>query len=50
MPWVKALPVKTVMLGWSRQAPPVAINFVVIPPGTHDLPSDPPAPPEDQDN
>lgn len=50
MPWIKALPVKTILLGWSRQAPPVAINFVVIPPGTHDLPSDPPAPPEDRDN
>ncbi|QPC95178.1 glycosyltransferase family 39 protein [Mesorhizobium sp. INR15] len=47
VPWIKTFPVKTVLLDWSRQAPPLAINFVVIPPGTSDLPSGPPAEPEE---
>jgi len=46
-PWVKALPVKSVLLDWSRHAPPMAVNFVVIPPGTPDLPVNPPAQQED---
>lgn len=38
-PWVGALPVKTVLVDWSRVAPPVPINFAVMLPGTH-KPSD----------
>jgi 4-amino-4-deoxy-L-arabinose transferase-like glycosyltransferase len=36
--WVKNLPVKTVLFDWSLRAPPLAVSFVAIPPGTSDLP------------
>jgi len=32
--WLGNLPVKTVLFNWSRTAPPVAISFAAIPPGT----------------
>ncbi|BCG87320.1 hypothetical protein MesoLj113c_34300 [Mesorhizobium sp. 113-3-9] len=36
--WLGTIPVKTVLFNWSREAPPVPINFAAIPPGTRYLP------------
>lgn len=38
--WLGNRPVKTVLFNWSRTAPPVAISFAAIPPGTRYLPLD----------
>ncbi|MDX8527590.1 glycosyltransferase family 39 protein [Mesorhizobium sp. MSK_1335] len=43
--WAGDLPVKTVLFNWSLNARPMAVNFVVIPPGRKDVPGDPPGPP-----
>ena len=44
--WVDGLPVKTVSFDWSLKAPPLEINFAVIPPGRASFPEDPPGPPD----
>ncbi|OBQ74529.1 hypothetical protein A8146_01855 [Mesorhizobium loti] len=36
--WLHDIPVKTVLFSWSLKAPPVAISFAAIPPGTRNLP------------
>jgi hypothetical protein len=36
--WLGKVPVKTVLFNWSRGAPPVAINFAAVLPGTRTLP------------
>ena len=43
--WTAGLPVKTALFNWSLRAPPVAINFAVIPPGRNNFPGDPPTAP-----
>lgn len=44
--WIDGLPVKTVSFDWSLRAPPLEINFAVIPPGRASFPGDPPGPPD----
>ncbi|RUX09278.1 hypothetical protein EOA27_24750 [Mesorhizobium sp. M2A.F.Ca.ET.037.01.1.1] len=44
--WTDGLPVKTVSFDWSLRAPPLEINFAVIPPGRSSFPGDPPGPPD----
>ncbi|AZO14315.1 glycosyltransferase family 39 protein [Mesorhizobium sp. M2A.F.Ca.ET.043.05.1.1] len=44
--WTEGLPVKTVSFDWSLRAPPLEINFAVIPPGRSSFPADPPGPPD----
>lgn len=46
MAWIDGLPVKTVPFDWSLKAPPLEINFAVIPPGRTSFPGDPPGPPD----
>ncbi|MEW6633169.1 MAG: glycosyltransferase family 39 protein [Pseudomonadota bacterium] len=43
--WIAGLPVKTVHFDWSLKAPPIAVNFAVVPPGKSSFPGDPPGPP-----
>lgn len=44
--WADGLSVKTVFFNWSLRAPPVAVNFAVLPPGRSNLPGDPPGAPD----
>ncbi|RWE81858.1 MAG: glycosyltransferase family 39 protein [Mesorhizobium sp.] len=44
--WTDGLSVKTVSFDWSLRAPPLEINFAVIPPGRSSFPGDPPGPPD----
>lgn len=44
--WTDGLPVKTVSFDWSLKAPPLDINFAVIPPGRTSFPGDPAGPPD----
>jgi 4-amino-4-deoxy-L-arabinose transferase-like glycosyltransferase len=43
--WAAGLPVKTVLFNWSPKASPIAVSFVVIPPGKSNFPSNPPGAP-----
>jgi len=44
--WTAGLAVKTMPFDWSLKAPPLEINFAVIPPGRTSFPGDPPGPPD----